>query len=96
MNSRVVATDQAQPMAIALKGLGAGTHQVKTISLHGGSFEATNSITARESIKPVDGTVSFAGAASMHTVPALTIEVVGVPLQQRRHLVPFRHGRSSR
>lgn len=77
----VNATTMEQPMEIALKGLGAGAHQAKMISLHGATFEATNTITDPTAIHPVDSVLRFTGAALKHTVPAYTIEVVDVPLK---------------
>ena len=77
----VNATTEAQPMAIALKGLKAGAHEAKLISLHGATFEATNTITTPTTIKPVESTVHFMGAELKHTVPALTIEVMDVAVE---------------
>ena len=74
----VNATTLDQPMEIALKGLGAGAHEAKMISLHAATFEATNSITEPTAIHPVDSTLRFTGAELKHTVPAYTIEVVDV------------------
>ena len=76
----VNATTMAQPMEISLKGLKAGAHEAKMISLHAATFEATNTITTPTAIKPVDSTLRFSGAELKHTVPALTIEVVDVAL----------------
>ncbi len=58
----VNATTEAQPMEIALKGLGAGAHEAKMISLHAATFEATNTITTPTVIHPVDSTLRFSGA----------------------------------
>lgn len=77
----VNATSNAQPLDIALKGLGAGSHSASLISLHGATFEATNSITDPSAITPADSTVPFTGSTLNHTVPALTIEVMDIPLQ---------------
>ena len=77
----VNATTEAQPMEIALKGVGAGAHEAKMMSLHAATFEATNSMTAPAMIHPVDGVVRFTGETMRHTVPAYTIEVVDVPLK---------------
>jgi alpha-N-arabinofuranosidase len=73
-----------QPLEISLKGLGAGAHVAKMVSLHGATFEATNSISAPLEIKPVESVVRFTGAKMRHAVPALTIEVVDVDLRGRR------------
>lgn len=77
----VNATTEAQPMEIALKGVGAGAHEAKMVSLHGATFEATNTITMQMAIHPVDSTVRFSGETLRHTVPAYTIEVVDVPVK---------------
>jgi alpha-N-arabinofuranosidase len=53
----------------------------KVASLHGATFEATNSINDPDAIRPVASTVSVSGNGWKHTVPALTIEVIDVPLQ---------------
>ncbi len=50
----------------------------KMFSLHGASFQETNSITEPERIHPVESAVRIAGAMWQHTVPAFTIEVVDV------------------
>ena len=55
----VNATTMDQPLEIALKGLGAGAHEAKVISLHGATFQATNTITDPVAIHPVDSVVRF-------------------------------------
>jgi alpha-L-arabinofuranosidase len=77
----VNATTLDQPLEIALKGLGAGAHEAKLISLHGATFQATNTIADPMAIHPVDGVLRFAGAVVKHTVPAYTIEVLDVPVK---------------
>ncbi len=77
----VNATTMDQPLEIALKGLGAGAHEAKVISLHGATFQATNTITDPMAIRPVEGTLRFTGAMLKHTVPAYTIEVVDVAVK---------------
>jgi alpha-N-arabinofuranosidase len=77
----VNATDKPQPLSIALDGAKPGEKTAKVFSLHGGSFAATNSITQPEFIKPIASTLRVAGTALAHTVPALTIEVIDIPLQ---------------
>jgi alpha-N-arabinofuranosidase len=77
----VNATTMDQPVEIALKGLGAGAHEAKMISLHGATFQATNTITEPTAIHPVDSTVRFTGGMVKHTVPAYTIEVLDVPVK---------------
>ncbi len=77
----VNATTQDQPLEIALKGMGAGAHVAKMISLHGATFQATNTITEPTAIHPVDGTLRFTGSTLKHTVPAYTIEVVDIAVK---------------
>ena len=77
----VNASNLPQPLAVELKGLGAGAHVAKTTSLHAASFEATNSITEPEMIHPVNGTARFAGTKLERTLMPYTIEVVEVPLR---------------
>jgi alpha-N-arabinofuranosidase len=74
----VNASNEPQPLTVELKGLGAGAHVGKMFSLHGASFQETNSITEPERIHPVESAVYIAGATWQHTVPAFTIEVVDV------------------
>ena len=71
----------AQPLEISLKGLSEKGHVGKMTSLHGATFAATNTITSPGTIKPRESTVQFSGAMLKHTVPALTIEVVDVPVE---------------
>jgi alpha-N-arabinofuranosidase len=77
----VNATGYAQPLAIDLHGLTGQSHTAQINTLHGGSFAATNSILVPDLIKPVASLQNFTGATWQHTVPALTIEVVDVPLR---------------
>jgi hypothetical protein len=51
------------------------------MSLHGATYEATNSLRQPELIHPVASTVKVTGSPWAHTVPALTIEVIDVPLK---------------
>jgi alpha-N-arabinofuranosidase len=74
----VNASDHAQPLTLALKGMGDGAHVGKMYSLHGASFQETNSITDPLRIRPVESSVRIAGTTWQHTVPPFTIEVVDV------------------
>jgi len=76
----VNASNKDQSLAVDLHGL-TGPRAAKMTSLHAGSFEATNSIQDPNLIHPVDSTVSVSGGAWKHTVPALTIEVLDIPLR---------------
>ncbi len=76
----VNASSDAQPLAVNLQGVGApGAAAVQ--SLHALSYEATNSIDHPDFIKPVSSTVKVGSGTWSHTVPALTIEVIDVPLR---------------
>jgi alpha-N-arabinofuranosidase len=74
----VNASTVAQPLEIALTGVH-GEQKAKVISLHGATFEATNSMSDPESIHPIASTVSVPCCEWKHTVPALTIEVIDLP-----------------
>lgn len=67
-----------QPLTIELTGVN-GKRNANLISLHGATFEATNSITNPAAIEPKASTVVVPGNRWNHTVPALTIEVIDVP-----------------
>jgi alpha-N-arabinofuranosidase len=75
----VNASSKDQPLTVDLNGV-AGAHTGKMTSLHGASFEATNTITDPNFIHPVESVVRLAAGSWKHTVPALTIEVVDIPL----------------
>jgi len=67
-----------QTLQVTLDGV-PGARKAKLTSLHGATFEATNSMREPENIRPVESTVAVAGREWKHTVPALTIEVVDLP-----------------
>ena len=73
----VNAGNSAQPLTISLDGK---AHKATIDSLHGGSFDATNSITEPEAILPKRTTEAVPSASWKHTVPALTIQVIDIPL----------------
>jgi alpha-L-arabinofuranosidase len=58
-----------------------GAQKAKMIALHGATFEATNSIHDPEAIHPIESTVSVPSGTWGHSVPALTIEVIDLPLR---------------
>jgi alpha-N-arabinofuranosidase len=66
------------PQALDLNVLGAKAGMAKLYSLHAASYQATNSVTEPEAIKPVESAVKITG---LHTVPAYTIQVVDIPLR---------------
>lgn len=74
----VNASNQTQAVALDLSDVKPG--EAKMWTLHAGSFEATNSITRPEVIKPAESHVSVAGLAK-HTMPAYTIEVIDIPVK---------------
>jgi alpha-L-arabinofuranosidase len=76
----VNASNMDQPLAINLAGT-SGAHDAKLTSLHAATYEATNSINAPEAIHPVESAVSIPSGLWTYTVPALMIEILGVPLR---------------
>jgi alpha-N-arabinofuranosidase len=77
----VNASNLPQPLRLSIQGLGAGKHSAEVNTLHGATFEATNSITAPQAIYPVTSTLRFSGAEIQHTIAPLTIEVIDLPLK---------------
>jgi alpha-N-arabinofuranosidase len=75
----VNASTAAQPIAIVLHGIGAG-HTATVISLHGASYEATNSMADPKQIVPTQYTQSGPAGSWHHIVPALTIQVIDIPI----------------
>jgi alpha-N-arabinofuranosidase len=76
----VNASNHDQPLAVDLHGV-TGVHAAKMNSLHAASYEATNSLHDPNFIHPVESAVSVSGGTWQHTVPALTIEVMDIPLR---------------
>ena len=76
----VNASNQDQPLTIDLHGM-TGEHAAKMSSLHAASYEATNSLDDPNLIHPVDAPVHVSGGNWRHNVPALTIEVLDIPLR---------------
>jgi len=74
----VNASNVDEPLVVSLAGI-QGAHTAKVTSLHGATFEATNTMAKPDAIHPVTTSVTVSGAAWKHTVPALTIEIVDVP-----------------
>src|ERR1019366_6572951 len=74
----VNASNGDQALSVSLPGI-KGAHTAKLMSLHGATFEATNTMSKPDAIHPVATAVPVTGAAWKHTVPALTIEVVDLP-----------------
>lgn len=76
----VNAGNQDQAVTIELKNV-AGTHTAKIASLHAASYEATNSISNPNLIHPEDSTALVKGSSWAHKVPAMSIQVIDIPLQ---------------
>jgi alpha-N-arabinofuranosidase len=76
----VNASNVAQSLSVKLTGV-SGPENAKMISLHGATFEATNSISEPNSIHPVESTVPVSGSTWAHSVPPLTIEVIDLPVR---------------
>jgi alpha-L-arabinofuranosidase len=76
----VNASSEEQPLVMTLSGL-TGARTAKVSTLHAASYEATNSMTAPDLIHPVESTARVAGETWRHAVPALTIEVIDIPLE---------------
>lgn len=57
-----------------------GTHTAKMTTLHGATFEATNTLDDPNAIHPVASTFPVQNGKWSHTVPAFTIEVIDLPL----------------
>ena len=74
----VNASDKPQPLTVKIDGA-SGEATVNT--LHGASYQATNSITNPEFIHPVKSTMRVSGPTMQHTVAPLTIEVIDLPLR---------------
>jgi alpha-N-arabinofuranosidase len=74
----VNASSAEQPMTIDLKGL-EQPHMASIYWLHGGSYEATNSITEPNLIIPKQTYERITGETWQHTVPALSIQVIDIP-----------------
>ena len=67
-----------QPLSLSLIGIN-GARTATVTLLHGATFEATNSINDPEAIHPIESTVSIPDSHWVHTVPALSIEVIDLP-----------------
>jgi alpha-N-arabinofuranosidase len=74
----VNASSVDQALLLSLPGID-GAHSAQVTSLHGATYDATNSISDPDAIHPVESTVSVSGSNWSHTVPALTIEVIDLP-----------------
>lgn len=73
----VNASDREQPLTVELRGV-TGEHTAKIVTLHAGSYEATNTTTEPDNIRPVASTAPIAGARWVHAVPAYSVQVVDV------------------
>jgi alpha-N-arabinofuranosidase len=73
----VNASTSDQPLTIDLAG--SKPHTASVISLHGASYESTNSISDPDQIVPKTTTDHVPAGVWHHTVPALTIQVIDIP-----------------
>jgi alpha-N-arabinofuranosidase len=73
----VNAATSDQPLAIDLQG--ATAHTASITSLHGSSYEATNSMRDPDRIVPKSASERLPAGVWHHTVPALTIQVIDLP-----------------
>jgi alpha-N-arabinofuranosidase len=76
----VNASDREQPLEIKLDGL-TGAHLAKITSLHAGSYEATNTITEPNVVKPMLSAAQVTGESWKYVVPALSIQAIDVVLK---------------
>jgi len=76
----VNASNVALPLSMKLTGI-YNAKSGRMFSLHGATFEATNSIHDPEAIHPIESTVSAPHSSWKHTVPPLTIEVIDLPMR---------------
>jgi len=76
----VNATSRDQPLMIDLVGI-KGEHTAMIDSLHAATYQATNSISEPDAIHPTQAKVRVMGDKWQHTVPALSIEVIDLPLR---------------
>jgi alpha-N-arabinofuranosidase len=75
----VNASSSSQPLAIELRGVNAARTATVT-SLHGASYEATNSMQDPDLIAPKTAGIQIPAGIWQYTVPALTIQVIEIPL----------------
>ncbi len=76
----VNASNLDQPLVVDLQGV-AGGRKAAVTSLHAHTYEATNSLTAPNLIEPVTSTARLPAGTWNHIVPALTIEVIDIPVR---------------
>jgi len=75
----VNASSLDQPLAVKLDG-SAGTHVALIVSLHGATYQATNTLQQPNLIVPKTTKAQIPAGSWQHTVPALTIQVIDIPL----------------
>jgi len=74
----VNASSLDQPLAVKLDG---SAHLATIVSLHGASYEATNSLQQPNLIVPKTTKAQIPAGSWQHVVPALTIQVIDIPLR---------------
>jgi len=75
----VNASSLDQPLSVKLDG-SAGAHVASIISLHGATYQATNTLQQPNLIVPKTTKAQIPAGSWQHTVPALTIQVIDIPL----------------
>jgi len=73
----VNASSLDQPLSVKLDG---SAHVASIVSLHAGSYEATNTLQQPNLIVPKTAKAQIPAGSWQHTVPALTIQVIDIPL----------------
>ncbi len=76
----VNASTSDQPLTIDLQGP-AKTHTASVVSLHGSTYEATNSMADPDRIAPKTTTEAVPPGSWHHTVPSLTIQVIDIAIK---------------
>jgi alpha-N-arabinofuranosidase len=75
----VNASNTEQPLTLDLTGAKAG--EATLTSLHGGSYEATNTLADPDQIVPKKSIEHITSGTWHHTVPALTIQILDIPVK---------------
>ncbi len=76
----VNASSYDQPLTIDLHGI-TGERTAKMSSLHGATYESTNTLNDPNFIHPTESSLRVSGGNWKHTVPALSIEVLDIPIR---------------
>jgi alpha-N-arabinofuranosidase len=74
-------TSTEQPVALELRGLGAGAHQAAISTLHANTTWETNTIADPKRIAPVNSTLNMNGERANYVLPAYSIQVLELDLK---------------